>query len=380
MKTTNGKIKSMILIVLLAASACTIAQAQKKPTAAVLGIDSKGVIQDAEAVGFMVRLELEKTNFYTVLDKYDVAEAVKQNNIDLKTCFGKSCVVAAGKILRTDKMVTGSVERFGEKIVISLKVVDVATEAIEKQDATEYLNLQPELQRMIGISVQKLLGVAPNQNIVNLLINYDTPIVSPKTQLSLNGPRMGFSIASGDAADVLSAAESQGGYNMYPITFQFGWQKEWQYLSAGDFQALVELFPMIGGLESGKFIPSLTFLNGFRMGKRGWEFAFGPSFRLVKKAEGFWGDGKNGTTDRQWYLSKQWNAFDPSTLNPYLTVKRLDSRGVIALSTSLFFGVGRTFKSGYLNIPVNLYVLPRKEGTIVGMSFGFNLYSKPKVY
>lgn len=380
MKTTNCKIKSMILIVLMAAGACTIAQAQKKQTAAVLGIDSKGVIQDAEAVGFMVRLELEKTNFYTVIDKYDVAEAVKQNNIDLKTCFGKSCVVAAGKILRTDKMVTGSVERFGEKIVISLKVVDVATEAIEKQDATEYLNLQPELQRMIGISVQKLLGVAPNQNIVNLLINYDTPIVSPKTQLSLNGPRMGFSIASGDAADVLSAAESQGGYNMYPITFQFGWQKEWQYLSAGDFQALVELFPMIGGLESGKFIPSLTFLNGFRMGKRGWEFAFGPSFRLVKKAEGFWGDGKNGTTDRQWYLSKEWNAFDPSTQNPYLTVKRLDSRGVIALSTSLFFGVGRTFKSGYLNIPVNLYVLPRKEGTIVGMSFGFNLYSKPKVY
>lgn len=376
-KTTflkTGLTKSMILCMLTVTSLGAFGQTQKKSTAAVLGIDSKGVIQDAESVGYMVRLELEKANVYNVMDKYDVAEVVKKNNIDLKTCFGKSCVVAAGQVLNTEKMITGSVERFGEKIVISLKVIDVKLEAVEKQETTEYLNLQPELQRMIAISVQKLMGIATDQNVMNLLINYDAPVESPKTQIKLNGPRMGFSMATGDAATVLTAPESEGGYNMYPATFQFGWQQEWQYLSSGDFQALVELFPMIGGLESGKFIPSLTFLNGFRMGKNGWEFAFGPSFRLVKKAEGFWGDGNNGTTDGQWYLNQS-NPLPSS----YPTIKRLDSRGNIVLSTSLFFGVGRTFKSGYLNMPVNLYVLPKKEGTVIGASFGFNLYRKPKV-
>lgn len=368
-------IKSRMLGVLMVASVSATAQNLEKPVAAVLGIDTKGVIQDSESVGYMVRLELEKANVYNVMDKYDVEEAVKKNNIDLKTCFGKSCVVAAGKVLNANKMITGSVERFGEKIVISLKVIDVKLEAVEKQETTEYLNLQPELQRMIAISVQKLMGIATDQNIMNLLINYDTPIESPKIQISLNGPRMGFSIATGDAATVLTAPESEGGYNMYPATFQFGWQQEWQYLSAGDFQALVELFPMIGGLESGKFIPSLTFLNGFRMGKKGWEFAFGPSFRLVKKAEGFWGDGNNGTVDGKWYLEKS----HPATGDPYPIIKRLDSRGNIVLSTSLFFGVGRTFKSGYLNMPVNLYVLPRKEGTVIGVNFGVNIYRKPKV-
>lgn len=372
--------KSVILILLIAASLSSYAQTPTKSTAAVLGIDSKGVIQDAEAVGFIVRLELEKANHYNVMDKYDVAEAVKKNSIDLKTCFGKTCVVAAGKALNADKMITGSVERFGEKIVISLKVIDVKTEAIEKQDATEYLNLQPELQRMIGISVQKLIGIAPDQNLVKLLVNYDAPVESPKTQINLNGPRMGFSFATGDAATVLTSPESEGGYNMYPATFQFGWQKEWQYLSAGDFQALVEFLPMIGGLESGKFIPSLTFLNGLRTGKGGWEFALGPSFRVVKKAQGFWGDGLNGTEDGQWYLTNEWYSLpNGSKTNPYPETKRLDSRGTLALSTSLFFGVGKTFKSGYLNIPVNVYVLPRKEGTVVGASFGFNLYRKPKV-
>ena len=367
-------IKSIITCLIINSMTCMNAQAQKLPTAAVLGIDSKGVAQEPEAVAYMVRLELEKANVYSVMDKYDVAETVKNNNIDIRSCFGKSCVVAAGKLLGVDKMVTGSVERFGEKIVISLKVIDVKTEAVEKQDATEYINL-PELQRMIAISIQKLMGVKPDQNVMNLLVNYDAPIESPKTQVSLNGPRMGFSVATGDAADVLRAPESVGGYNMYPATFQFGWQKEWQYLSAGDFQALVEFIPMIGGLESGKFIPSFTFLNGFRMGKNGWEFAFGPNFRFVKKADGYWGDGKNGTEQDQWYLENEWNSTTP---NPYPITKRLDSRGDVAISTSLFFGIGKTFRSGYLNIPVNAYVIPRKEGTVYGMSFGFNIYKKPR--
>lgn len=183
----------MLCIVMFGASIYVNAQNQTKSVAAVLGIDSKGVIQNSESVGYMVRLEMEKANVYNMMDKYDVAEAVKKNNIDVAICFGKSCVVAAGKSLGVDKMITGSVERFGEKIVISLKVIDVKTEMVEKSDAAEYLNLQPELQKMIMISVQKLMGITPDQNLVNLLINYDAPVQSPKTQVRLNGPRMGCS-------------------------------------------------------------------------------------------------------------------------------------------------------------------------------------------
>ena len=111
----------------------------------------------------------------------------------------------------------------------------------------------------------------------------------------------------GDAAKVMTAPESVGGYNMYPLMFQFGWQKEWQYLSAGHFQALIEFIPLVSGLESGKFIPSATFMNGFRVGKGGWEFAFGPSFRFIRKARGFYGDGQNGTEQGNWYTVDNWN-------------------------------------------------------------------------
>jgi hypothetical protein len=381
MNTTKQKIKVIMLsIVLNGASLFSHAQNQAKPVAAVLGIDSKGVIQDAESIGYMVRLEMEKANVYNMMDKYDVADGIKKNNIDIKSCFGKSCVVAAGKSLGADKMVTGNIERFGEKIVISLKIVDIKTEAVEKQDATEYLNLQPELQRMIEISVKKVLGLPLDQNNVNQLVNYEKPVQSPQTQLKLSGPRMGASLVFGDAATVMTAPTSQGGFNMYPVMSQFGWQWEKQYLSAGDFQALIECVGLVGGLESGRVIPSLTFLNGFRFGKQGWEFGFGPSIRVVQTANGFWGDGNNNTVNGQWYLQNDYLTRNPgSTQNPYPITSRLDSRGSETLAASLILSVGRTFKSGYLNIPVNLYVSPRKEGTVVGFSFGFNIYKKPRV-
>jgi hypothetical protein len=367
----------MVMLVLGGmASTQLYAQNQSKPVAAVLGVDSKGLSLDGEALAYILRLELEKVNVFTLMDKYDVAEKVKSNNINVTNCFGKTCLVAAGAALGVDKMVTGSIDRFGEKIVIVLKVIDVKSASVERQNATEYVNLQNELQRMIGISVQLLLGLSPDQNVVNLLINYDAPVESPKTQMKLDGPRMGFSLATGDAADVLSAPESVGGFDMFPATFQFGWQKEWQYLSSGDFQALIEFIPMIGGLESGKFIPSVTFLNGFRVGKRGWEFAFGPSFRVVRKLDGYMGDGQNGTQDGVFYPEDGWMQQYP---NPYPITSRLDSRGTPEISTALFIGIGKTFHSGYLNIPVNAYVLPRRSGTTVGLSFGFNIYKKAKV-
>ncbi len=376
MKTTT--IKLFLCISLFYMLAIIPAFSQNKPIAALLAVESKGVIQDQEAVNFMLNLELEKAGIYSLLDKYETSDILKKNNLETKNCFGRSCVIAAGKALKTDKIITANIDRFGEKIIITLKVFDIKTESLEKTDVTEYLNLQPELQKMIEISVQKLAGIKPDPNIADLLVNYDMPIESPKTRLRLNGPRMGASLAFGDAASVMTAKEGDGGFNMYPAMFNFGWQHEWQYLSSGNFQALIEGVALIGGLESGKMIPSLSILNGFRVGKNGWEFAFGPSFRVVKKASGFFGDGNHGTEDGKWYYDgdPQFNNF----YNPlwYSREERVDSRGQNALSTSLILAAGKTFKSGYLNIPVNVYISPRKEGTIVGFSFGFNVYRKPK--
>ncbi len=90
-------------------------------------------------------------------------------------------------MLKADKMLTGNAERFREKIIIILRLVDVGTETIEKSAVMEFVNQQPELQRMIRITVNNLVGIENDQNLVDLLANFDTPVTSSQTTLKLNG-------------------------------------------------------------------------------------------------------------------------------------------------------------------------------------------------
>lgn len=378
----NIFLNAILLITLLHAAFAAGAQEQNKPTIAVLGIDCKtSQMQDSESITYMVRLELEKTGLYSVMDRYEIAEIVKKDSLYIEGCFSRSCLVDAGKALHVDKMLTGSIDLMGSKLVIALRLLDVATGTVEKSNVTEYLNL-PELQKMIRISVQKTIGQEPDPVMVGQLIDYDVPIQSPKNAFRLNGPRMGFTYMVGDAAKILQAPQSKGGFDMYTAGFQFGWQQEIQYISAGSFQALIENVFLVSGLESGRAIPSYTPLLGFRFGKNAWEFAFGPTFRLIQKADGFYdADGLIGPAG-EWHLKEDWIKYNPNNAFPvnYTILNRLDSRGDPALSAGLVIAAGRTFHSGYLNIPVNLYVAPRKDGSSGGITFGFNIQKKDRTH
>jgi len=122
---------------------------------------------------------------------------------------------------------------------------------------------------------------------------------------------------------------------------------------------------MITGLDQGLFIPSLTVMNGIRNNKTGWEFAFGPTVSIVKKAEGYFDENRN------WV---KMSAGENQT--KFKTETRLDSRGDPAFSTGFVIAAGKTFKSGALNIPVNLYFIPQSNGVRFGVSFGFNAKSR----
>ena len=151
MKTITKTIGMALTVLMLSTGAfsqTTSAYTQAKATVGILHIDTKGVLHDPAAMSNLVRLELEKANVYTVLDKYDQADVIEQNNMNITNCYGKTCVVNAGKLFKVDKMLTGSVERSGEKIVITLRLIDVKTATVEKTNATEYLNLQPEVQKL----------------------------------------------------------------------------------------------------------------------------------------------------------------------------------------------------------------------------------------
>ena len=105
--------------------------------------------------------------------------------------------------------------------------------------------------------------------------NVDSLEFKPLRQIELSGPRVGLTFISGALADTLKSQYSAG-----PFITQFGWQFEQRFIATEKgLSGLTEFIPLIGGLEQGLFLPSLSFLVGLRTAT-GSEFGFGPNVSL----------------------------------------------------------------------------------------------------
>jgi hypothetical protein len=358
----------LLLVSTVAFAQPTLKKSSPKPSITVLNIDSKGVGMDPVQMGNMVRIELEKLDTFEVMDRYDVSYVIEKNKISVNNCYGKICLVEVGNIINSEKMFTGSVELLGETIVVTFRLIDVKTATIQKTQVNEYLNLPKEIQSMVKSSIALMFNHKVDEPLLTYLTkknNFESSTNNHnRSSVNLSGPRSGFAYFTGEAGRLLQAPKSEGGYGSYPVMFQFGYQFEVQYLNEGNYQALFEFLPTVSGFNQNVFIPSLTVMNGFRNNKHGWEIAFGPTFGLVNKANGYY------DLEDKWHLEEEWN--DSTTTNPFRIEKRLDSRGEYELQAGFIVAAGKTFRSGKLNIPVNIYMVPNKDGFRVGASFGFN--------
>jgi TolB-like protein len=348
-------------------------------SAAVVSVYTQSAKISPEMAESVLRLEMTKTEKFNVIDKLDMIETLEENEIDLTNCFGKKCLLRVGKSAEVDKVITGSIENLGKKIVVTVKILDIATESYDKVAIEEFISLDSEIQSMVKIVVNKALGIENNQEILNTLVYFNQPPISPTTYLKNNGPRMGLSYVIGNTAKILSASKADGGLgiNSPVVMSQIGYQFEGSYLSAGDFQALLEGLIFITGVEKGLFSPSLALLNGFRSSKNGWEFGFGPTFRISSTAEGWYRPDANGEYDviDDWNYRAEggWTADE----NPVFEY-RTDFSGYSnpRIKTGWVWALGRTFHSGYLNIPINLFYSSGSEGGYLGLSMGFNIAKK----
>lgn len=371
MKTNISKVLKLTFTVLTFFTFSAIGQKTNptlidKPIAGMVSLESKGLALDAEQLGSLARIELEKTDKFRVVDKYDTKEAIEKSGLKVYSCFGKNCLVSAGKILQAEKMFSGSCELYGEKLIVSIRMVDVPLETLEKNQVNEFMNVQGEIQSMIRITLNNLLQIPNDTLLVHRLTRstaYESSTLNPgQKKVNLSGPRMGATLLTGEAERIMTAPKKEGGYDGFPLMSQFGYQFETQYLNEGSFQALVEFIPMISGIDQGRFIPSFTLLNGFRNNLNGWEIAFGPTVSTIQLAKGFY------DKDNIWHLEAE---ADDSVSKSDI-VERMDSRGYIKLTSGWVFAIGKTFRSGKLNIPVNAFIIPAKNSTRIGVSFGFN--------
>jgi hypothetical protein len=214
--------------------------------------------------------------------------------------------------------------------------------------------------------IYRMLEVQLNANVEKALAYKDNPAASSGPgKMNNSGPRIGLGYVFGENADYLTRSESDGGKGAVPLIFNLGYQLEAQYVGSENFSGLFEFIFNVGGLEQGMFIPSLAVLNGARFGKNSWEIAIGPSLSMKQLVKGANYNGKFRTEGELYALN----------LNPadFELFTRPDTRGTTHFSSNFVVGVGRTFKSGAISIPVNGFASFNKYGTSVGLSMGMNV-------
>lgn len=358
-----------------------IAVKGQSQTAAVSSIRTYNLVASNKAATEMARIELIKIGQYKVLDYFDMMEI--DNPAQYDSCYGQSCLVKYGEALNVDYLISGNIDRLGNKIIINLKLIDINKGEIAKTRSKEFDNQEDELQRMLGIVIQELHGIAPDPELSKRLAFKNEVITSNDLgKVKNSGPRMGFAYAVGSLNEFLVRPENQGGMDMAPFVTTLGYQVEKQYVGTENFSALGECLINITGLEQGKFIPSISLLNGFRWGRANWEVAFGPTFGFSRKSYGFFDTENHFGTKDKYYSVSDFNAtpFSENSIESYgyRPTLNLDSRGNTYFSTRWVMAFGRTFQSGALNVPVNLYYSSTREGGMIGFSMGFNIAKEKK--
>jgi len=368
-----------IFLSLISLFVCFKSKAQfgEKKTCAVLNVEATASIRgkinslDNVSAGTAVRRELEKLGVYQIAFRQDMEQVISSDA--LNRCFDLNCMIETGKKLRVDKVISGAIEYVEGSIIIALREVDVATEKVSNSKTKEFRFLPEQLKFMVQVTLQEMFGLPIDAQMNNALENRfgrDEYVNNPgKDRLNLTGFRVGGVGVFGDNAKVLQGPLNQGGFDVRPMLFQFGYQFETQYLNQGRLQALFELVPMISGIEQGLFVPSLSILHGLRDNKTGLEFAFGATIGISKMEKGYFDD--NGS----WKLQNQWNYGTPENPNPIPTPSmfyRLDSRGTFRGSVGFIAAAGFSLKSGTLNIPMNVFIVSQKNSQRIGISVGIN--------
>ena len=393
--------KKSVLSLFLALGSLTTLQAQIKQTIAVANPSVNGLYATPVITAKLIRLELVKLDQYSVYDEFDMAEVYKANPEFSTNCISKNCLQQLGEQLKVDYTISGSYDALGNKIVISLKLVDVKSGTLYKTIVKEFDNQEAELQRMTEIAIKEMHGLTNEKELVERLQFKNEVITSNNVgKINNSGPRIGYAFMTGSLAEFATRGTDRGGLDIFPAVSMIGYQFEGQYVGTENFSALIEGIININGLEQGQFIPSISVMNGFRFGKAGWEFAFGPGFGIKKTSYGFFdnhgllGDAGDYWSEDDWnsYVNRelindpQYNTqgyFIPPSVSDIhedydFSKKYADTRGNTSISTMFVVAFGRTFRAGALNIPVNVFYSSRKGGGMAGMSVGFNVMKSKK--
>jgi len=120
-------------IVPLALVAVTTAPAQPVPRVGVLELTGENLpAGDLRALTDRLRMEIHATGRYVVLERERMDAILQEQGFQQTGCTVSECAIEIGQLLGVEKMVAGSINRIDAITTINVRLLDVATGAIER--------------------------------------------------------------------------------------------------------------------------------------------------------------------------------------------------------------------------------------------------------
>lgn len=131
----RGTMKLVVIALLVTIIAfAAVAQGQEnamKPRIAVLDIAPTGVPQNlAVSVTELLSTELVNTKMFEVIERMQVAKILNEQGFQQTGVTDSSAAAEVGKLLNTKRVVIGTLGKLGQKLVVTLKIVDVEKASI----------------------------------------------------------------------------------------------------------------------------------------------------------------------------------------------------------------------------------------------------------
>ncbi|HPO44428.1 MAG TPA: CsgG/HfaB family protein [Spirochaetota bacterium] len=135
----------LVLAVIVCVSPVPLYAAEKMQVA-VLDLKPREVSKIVTgAVSDIIRSEMVKTGLFTVVERAQMNEILKEQGFQMTGCTDQACAVQVGKLLSARKILVGEINRVGKAFMITVRIVDVekgvsefaANEKAENEDVLD---------------------------------------------------------------------------------------------------------------------------------------------------------------------------------------------------------------------------------------------------
>jgi hypothetical protein len=115
-----------IILCLIVLSCAYSSVHAEKPIIAVVDFQPKNVSRIISiAVSDLVRSEMIKTGAFTMIERSQMDEILKEQGLQMSGCTDTSCAVKVGRLISAKKILVGEVTGIGESIVTTIRILDV---------------------------------------------------------------------------------------------------------------------------------------------------------------------------------------------------------------------------------------------------------------